>query len=213
MSNTASRALPWVALCVAALCGRMLWESHVALQAGEEALRRGDVAEGITRLRRAAHLYLPGSPPVRGAYDALERFGRESETRGQAERALVAWRAVRASALSTRWLVIPYEDRLRTANQHIAHLMAQREPAPDERDRSPQAREERHLALLREDRAPEAGWRVLLGIGLAMFLGALAHAARAGFDDDDRPRRGPLTAAAALGALGATLFLVSLWRA
>ena len=38
MSNTASRALPWVALCVAALCGRMLWESHVALQAGERGV-------------------------------------------------------------------------------------------------------------------------------------------------------------------------------
>ena len=72
MSNTASRALPWVALSVAALCGRMLWESHVALQAGEEALRRGDVAEGVTRLRRA--LQCGPEPFVAAAPRAAQRF-------------------------------------------------------------------------------------------------------------------------------------------
>lgn len=213
MTASARRYAPWLLLCAAALYGRLLWESRVALRAGESSLRRGDAASGITSLRRAAHLYAPGNPYVAGAYDALERVARESETRGQADRALTAWRAVRSSALSTRWLVIPYEDRLRTANQHIAHLMAQREPALDERERSPRAREEQHLALLNEDRAPEPAWRVVLAAGMALFLGGLGRAAFAGWDDADRPRRGALVSAGAVGALGAALLLVALWRA
>lgn len=213
MRRRLARYLPWVLIAVCALSGRLLIESRSALHAGRDALLRGEVDEGIFALRRAAHLYLPGSPYVRDAYDELERVARDSETRGLPERALTAWRAVRASALSTRWLASPYEARLRSANQHIAHLMAQQPAAPDERDRSPRAREERHLTLLGEDRAPEPAWKVVLGVGLALWLMGMLHAARAGWDDDDRAQRGPLAAAGALGGVGAALLLLALWRA
>lgn len=213
MKNALRRNALWVALVLAAVCGRALWSSRGALHAGRAALAQGRHDEGVLLLRRAAHLYLPGSPYVAAAYDALEASARESETRGQNDRALAAWRAVRASALATRWVVVPYADRLDRANRHVAHLMALLPPAPDERDTTVQTREERHLALLREDRAPEPGWVLVLAVGFALWAASLAHAARRGWDDDDRPQRGPLALAGAAGGIGVLLFVLALARA
>lgn len=213
MTSRASRYTPWIALCLAALVARVLLESRAALREGQDHIARGDIDRGVTSLRRAAHLYLPGSPYVSDAYDALESIARQSETRGQGERALLAWRAVRSSALATRWITVPYADRLARANRHIAHRMAEAPASPDERERSVSAREEQHLALLSEDRAPEPAWRVVLALGLALWLAAMLHAARSGWDDDDRPRPRSLGAAALAGSLGAALLLVALWRA
>lgn len=213
MTRRAPRYAPWLALCALALCGRVLVESRSALGEGRAAMARGDHDGGVRALRRAAHLYLPGSPFVAAAYDELESFARQSETRGQGERALLAWRAVRSSALSTRWLVIPHAERLRRANRHIAHLMAAEPASPDERERSARAREEQHLAMLSEDRAPEPAWLVVLAAGLALWLGAMVHAARSGWDAEDRPLPRPLAAAGAAGTLGAALLLTALWRA
>jgi hypothetical protein len=204
---------PWAALVLAALLGRLLLGSRAALQAGNAAIARGAPAEGVRQLRRAAHLYVPLSPWTAGAYDALEAFAREHETRGQNDRALDAWRAVRGSALATRWVVIPYADRLARANRHIAHLMALQAPAPNERESTVQAREERHLALLSEDRAPEPAWVIVLAAGFALWAGALAHAARRGWSDDDVPQRRPLALAGAAGGVGVALFLLALARA
>lgn len=203
----------WVALVLAAVLGRTLFASHAALDAGRAAIAQGRHDEGVRRLRRAAHLYVPGSPFVARAYEALESFARENETRGQNDRALAAWRAIRASALATRWVVIPYADRLDRANRHIAHLMALLPPSADERDTTVQSREERHLALLREDRAPEPAWVLVLAAGFALWAASLAHAARKGWDDDDRPQRGPLALAGAAGGIGVVLFVLALARA
>lgn len=213
MTERLRRAAPWAALLVALVSGRALLTSRAALEEGRAALAEGRHEDGIRSLRRAAHAYLPGSPYVSAAYDALEGFARESETRGQNDRALLAWRAVRASALATRWVVIPHADRLARANRHVAHIMALQPPSPDERDASPRAREERHLAMLSEVRGPEPAWVVVLAAGLALLGASLAHAARRGWDDDDRAQRGPLLLAGAAGGVGAALFLLALARA
>lgn len=213
MTNALRRNAWWLALVAAIVCGRVLALSRAELLAGRAAIAQGRHDEGVRRLRRAAHLYLPGSPWVAEAYDALESLARESETRGQNDRALTAWRAVRSSALATRWVVIPYGERLDRANRHIAHLMALLPTSADERETTVQSREERHLALLREDRAPEPAWVIVLAAGFALWVGALVHGARKGWDDDDRPQRGPLALAGAAGGVGVVLFVLALARA
>jgi hypothetical protein len=210
------RARRWglVALVIAAVVGaRVLSDARTELDAGRRALAEGHDDVGVRRLRRAAHLYLPLSPYTRDAYDALEAYARAAESRGQNDRALSAWRAVRSSALATRWLVIPYREQLERANRRIARLMSLLPPPPVDRGASQAQLEERHLALLQEDRAPDPAWVVLMGLGFALWMGAVAWATRRGWDDDDRPQWPVLRVAGAVVAVGMLLFFVSLARA
>ncbi len=203
-----------VALVIAAVvCARVLTDARSELDAGRRALAEGRDEVGVRRLRRAAHLYLPLSPYTRDAYDALESYARAAESRGQNDRALTAWRAVRSSALSTRWLVIPYRERLERANRRIARLMSLLPPPPVDRGATQAQLEERHLALLQEDRAPDPAWVVLMGVGFALWMSSVAWAARQGWDDDDRPQWPVLRLAGAGVALGMLLFFVALSRA
>ncbi len=197
----------------ALLAGRALVASRQALTAGEAALARGDSPEAVRLLRQGAQWSLPANPYARASLDALEAHARASEARGQHALGLDAWRAVRASLLSTRGIVPPDPARLARANHHLAHLMAQLPPAPDEREASPRAREERHLALLQDDRAPDPAWTVVMGLGLGLLVAAALGAALRGWDPTHRPIRGPLGRAAAAGALGVGLFVLGLWRA
>lgn len=210
----AARRWGLVALVIAAVvCARVLTDSRAELDAGRRALAAGHDDMGVRRLRRAAHLYLPLSPYTRDAYDALEAYARSAESRGQNDRALSAWRAVRSSALATRWLVIPYRERLERANRRIARLMSLLPPPPVDRGATQAQLEERHLALLQEDRAPDPAWVVLMGLGFALWMGAVAWAARVGWDDDDRPQWPKLRVAGVAVALGVLLFFVALARA
>lgn len=205
-----SLALGLVAVVTSA---RLLAESRDELDLGERAIAAGRPLEGIRHLESAAHLYLPGSPYVRRAYADLDAHARACETRGQNDQALLAWRAVRSSALATRAGVIPYRAELTRANRRIARLMSLLPTAPEDRALTPARLEEKHLALLSEDRAPEPAWTVLMGIGLGAWLSAALWAARNGWGDDHRPRRTELTRAAGVFVLGAALFVLGLWRA
>ena len=194
-------------------CGRVLIESRAELATGRAELAAGRADVGVRHLRRAAHLYVPGSPFTRDAYDTLEAAAVAAEARGQNDRALTAWRAVRASCLATRWLVVPYAERLDRANRRIARLMALLPPPPVDRDVPQAQREERHLALLLQDDAPAPAWIVVMGLGFATWLGAAGWAARRGWDDDDAPQWKTLRVAGALTVAGMALFFLALARA
>jgi hypothetical protein len=213
---SAQRALPY-ALVAAALfalvCGRVLWEGSHELSAGEAAQARGELPEAIRRLRRAAHWYLPGTPYYARAYERLEAIATQAEARGSTEPAFAAWRAIRASALSTRWLIVPERARLERANRHLAALLAEMLPPPEDQGKDRARLREEHLALLTEDRAPEPAWVLVMGAGFALWLFAVFFAATRGWDEQDRPHARTLAGAAALFAVGLALFAWGLIRA
>ncbi len=192
---------------------RVAGDARDALTEGRAALARGDGDRGVRALRRAAHLYLPGNAVNTDACDALERYAREEEALGHQARAVEAWRAIRSSALATRWLVVPYRAHLDRANRSLARLMALLPPPAEERDVSVARREELHYALLLEDRAPDPAWVLVLGVGVALWLGGAFYAARHGWDDDDRPRARTLAATATAVTVGLVLFVLALRRA
>ncbi len=205
------------ALCVAAvlatLAGRALLSARAELSAGESALSAGDVSEGIRRLRRAAHWYVPGSPYCALAYERLERVATEAEGQGRSEQAMAAWRAIRASALATRWLFVPERDRLARANRHLAGLLAELPPPPEDRAKDRDRLREEHLALLNEDHAPEPAWMVVLAAGLLTWLVALALAVRDGWDEDSRVRPRALAVRVGVAALGLATVLFAVAKA
>lgn len=204
-------------MCVVALAalavGRVRVEGGRELAAGEQAVARGDVREGVLRLRRAAHWYLPGGGPSARAHERLEAVALQAESQGRVEHAMMAWRAVRSSALATRWLWIPERDRLERANRHLAALMAELPPPPEDQGKDRGHLRDEHYALLAEDRAPEPAWVVVLGTGFALWLSAALWAARRGWDALDRPRPRALAVAGAVALFGVCLFLLGVARA
>jgi hypothetical protein len=190
---------------------RVLIESRAELREGQAALTRGDTSEGVRRLRRAAHWYAPGSPWCAEAYASLERVATETEAQGRNEQALSAWRAIRASALATRWLVVPERARLERANRHIAALMAELPPPPEDRAKDRNRLREEHLALLQQDHAPDPAWIVVMGVALVTWVLGLYRALRYGWTEDDRPEKRTLllSLCAVFGGLALMLFAIS----
>lgn len=216
MRRLVRAALPYAllaALLGALVIARVLIEGARELDAGETALKRNDIPEGIRRLRRAAHWYLPGSPYCARAYEDLERVATQAENHGRSDHAFAAWRAIRASALATRWLLVPQRARLERANRHLAALMAEMPPPPEDRGRDRARLREAHFALLEQDHAPEPAWLLVMGTGFVTWLAAAFWAARHGWDDDDRPQPRALAAAGALVVLGLVLFALGIAQA
>jgi len=206
-----------VALVVSVLglaaVARVLAESAFEYRQGDDARRRDDVPEAIRRFRRAAHWYLPASPWCDRAYASLEEIAVQSEARGRADYAFAAWRAVRSSALATRNFWTPHRERLERANRHLAALLSEMPPPPEDRGRDRARIREEHLARLNDDRAPEPAWVLVMGIGLAAWLGAAVWAARRGWTDDDAPHMRQLGIAAGVLVVGVLLFVLGLTRA
>lgn len=201
------------ALLVSLVAGRVLVEARRELRAGESAIARSDWTEAIRRLRRAAHWYLPGNPYCARAYEQLENLAHRAEGQGRNELAFSAWRAIRASSLSTRWLRVPQSERLVRANRHIASLLAEMPGGPQDRATDRNRAREEHLALLTQDRAPEPAWLLVMLAGFATWSAAAFWAARNAWDDDDRPLPKRLALSAATVAFGVTLFLLGIANA
>lgn len=216
MNAKVRSALPYAAvaaLLASLVIGRVLLEGGRELHAGEAALARGEVPEAIRRLRRAAHWYLPAGPYHARAYAMLETIATQAEAQGRTDHALDAWRAVRSSALATRWLVVPERARLERADRHLAALMAELPAPPEDRGKSKARLREEHLALLSEHHAPEPAWVVVMTAGFGLWLAAVLWGARHGWTDDDRVRPRALAIAGLLVGVGMGLFLLAIARA
>ena len=193
--------------------GRAWLESRRELAAGRAALAGGDAPEAIRRLRRTAHWYLPANPNCQEAYAALESIATQAESQGRNDDAAAAWRAIRASALATRWLYVPHRSELERANRHLAALMVAMRPPSQDPDINRARLRDEYLALLSENTAPEPAWVIVMGLGFFVWLGAAFWAARNGWSDDDVPRRHVLAWAGGLVALGMALFVLGIARA
>ena len=74
---------------------------------GEKALAAGDQINAIAGFESAIHMYTPFSPLVERAAARLWIIGRNLETRGETEKALIAYRALRSAFYSTHGLFKP----------------------------------------------------------------------------------------------------------
>lgn len=194
---------------------RTAMDSARELSAGRDARARGETLEAVRHLRRAAHAYLPGSPWCAAAYAELAAIGTGAEAASKPEHAFAAWRAIRSSALGTRWVLTPHEDALSNANLHLASLLAAM-PAPGvDRDKSVEQRRTEHLALLQQNDAPAVPWLLVMGLGFALWTSSVWRLLRARAPaPSERTADGRQRWIAAAGVVvGLALFLAGVARA
>lgn len=173
--------------------GRVLFESRREWQEGRQWLAKDDPDEAIVHYRRAALWYAPINPWCGAALDGLAAIAKRAERRGETERALAAWRAVRGSILGTRSFYTPTPGRLRTANRHIAALMAKQPRPAQDIGKSERALAREHLVLLERDDSPSVFWSIVLLAGFFGWVGAAFAFIYRGLDAEGRLVR-PLAA-------------------
>lgn len=101
-------------LAVVMFAGATQYRQWAQFSRGEQALAAGDHINAIAGFESAIHMYTPLSPLVERAAARLWIIGRDMETRGQRDKALIAFRALRSAFYSThgltkpgmRWIVI-----------------------------------------------------------------------------------------------------------
>lgn len=207
------RALLIAALLLAAIMVRVVAAARAELEVAEKHAHEGDVDAAIVHYRRAARWYAPLSPYHVQALAGLGRIGAEAEQKGELERALTAYRAVRSAILSTRSFYVPEEARLSAANKRIAALMAGLPPPQMDAGKSREQLEREHLALLEHDPDPKLGWTLLLLLGFAAWVsGAFAFSVRA-IDGEDRFIRREALRWGAVIAVGFALFVLGMTMA
>jgi hypothetical protein len=208
-----ARALGLAGVLLAVIVARVLFEARAELAAGVADEQRDAIDDAIPHFRRAARWYVPGSPFVASALSRLRSTALDAEETGDSERALSAWRSIRAAILSTRSFYTPHSDRVAEANDHIATLMASFDPPPIDAGKSPETLREEHLRLLEDVPGTNLAGSFLALLGFAVWVGAAFAFGERGIDDQDRfvPRiAGRLFAVIVVGF---GLFVVGLYLA
>ena len=96
---------------------------------GETALAAGDQINAIAGFESAIHMYTPFSPLVEKAADRLWMIGRDLEARGDTEKALIAYRALRSSFYATHGLFKPGMKWIAVCDEKIKLLAKPVQPA------------------------------------------------------------------------------------
>ncbi len=197
----------------ALIVARAVWDGSAALEEGDMAASAGDSEEAIRQWRRAARWYAPGLPHVERAYERLEALAQAASQAGDSQTELHAWRGIRNSILATRWLLVPFADKLERANKSIAELMALAEDPRIEPTWTQQQRRDWHLERLGRSYLPAVGWTLLAFAGFAMWIGGAFGFAWRGVSSEDKLQPRAAAYCGLLFIVGAVVWLLGLSQA
>ncbi len=103
--------------------GTTWYRQTIQFARGEAAQAAGDTIGAIAGYEAALHMYTPGSPLNEQAAAKLWAVGEAMEKSGDADRALIAYRALRSSWYAVRWLTQPGEEWIARCDRKIAELV------------------------------------------------------------------------------------------
>jgi hypothetical protein len=195
------------------LTARVLHQGELELRSADALAASGNLEEAVVHARKSASFFAPGAPHVPAAYARLIAVARLAEGRGDTQTALFAWQAVRTSALSTRWVVVPHKDELAVANASIARLSAKQPALHGSATQDPaEVQQKLHMLLARQDQ-PRMPWVFTLLAGFLALSVGFVHMGWKGFVDKDGFQPSRLRIGALLAAIGTAAWALSLWNA
>lgn len=209
-ARRASLALTLVVLAFAAMTFRVVHDGEQALTDSDQAFNRGDLANAVLYARRAAIAYAPGAPHTRAALARLRAVAVGSEGVGDLASARLAWGAIRAASLETRFFVEPYAAEREEADRALARLIAGA-GATDTETRA------RGLAQARAELAripgPSPAGSLLLVVGLALAALGTAWVGVRGITREGRLMPKAFTLGVVVFALGVACWTLAAYRA
>ncbi|HTQ02395.1 MAG TPA: hypothetical protein VMI54_01010 [Polyangiaceae bacterium] len=205
-----SLALTLVVLALAAMTFRVVRDGEAALAESDRAFNRGDLATAVLYARRAAIAYAPGAPHTRAALARLRAVAVGSEGTGDVLTARLAWGAIRAAAVETRFVVEPYASERDEADRALARLLTEPQ-ASDANARTEELAKARELLARTPGPTPGASALLLAGLALAGF--GLGVVALRGVTREGRVLARPLVLGLALFAVGVACWTWAAYRA
>ena len=206
-------ALGLVAGAGGLLTARVVQQGERELRTAEALAASGNLEDAVVHARQSAQWFAPGAPHVPAAYAKMISIARLAEGRGDPKTALFAWQAVRTSALSTRWVLVPHEDELAVANASIARLAAKQPTPPGARVQDPaDIQQKLHMLLARKDR-PRLPWVATLLAGFAALSAGLVHIGWKGFAGEKGLELRRVRVGAIVAAVGLVAWVLALWNA
>jgi hypothetical protein len=109
-------------ICLILIWGNTLYRQHVQFDKGERAAAAGDFLGAVAGYEAAIHMYTPGSSLVERSARKLWEQGEQAERRGDAARALIAYRSLRSSFYSVAGLYSPGKEWIARCDARIAVL-------------------------------------------------------------------------------------------
>jgi hypothetical protein len=116
-------------LAVLLFAGATQYRQWAQFSRGEKALAAGDHINAIAGFESAIHMYTPFSPLVERAAARLWIIGRDMEARGQRDKALIAFRALRSAFYSTHGLFRPGMQWIAICDEKLRLLTPPVQPA------------------------------------------------------------------------------------
>ena len=113
-------------ISIVLIWGDTLYRQHVEFDKGEKAFAAGNFIASVAGYESCIHMYTPGSSLMEKSSEKLWTLGEIAERRGDLERALVAYRALRSSWYAVVWLYQPGEDWIKKCDGRIGQLVQMR---------------------------------------------------------------------------------------
>jgi hypothetical protein len=206
----ASFGLTVLAVALGAMTYRVVSDGTAALEQSDAAFHRGDLANAVLFARRAATAYAPGAPHTRAALARLRAVAVGSEGVGDTQSARLAWGAIRAAAIETRHVALPYARELDEANRALARLAVG--PALTDPERRADA-ERRAQAAFGAPPGPAPASGALLFAGFSVLAAGFLLVALRGITREGRIVPRGLVLGLGLLAIGAACWTFALYQA
>jgi hypothetical protein len=205
-----SFALTVIVAVLAAMTFRVVSDGNAALEQSDAAFHRGDLENAVLYARRAAIAYAPGAPHTRTALARLRAVAVGSEGVGDSGSARLAWGAIRAAAIETRHVTLPYARELDEANRALARLSVA--PAVTDPELRSQA-ERRARAAFAAPPGPAPASAALLFLSFVLLSAGFLCVALGGITRQGRIVPRILAAGIGVLAIGAACWTWALYRA
>jgi hypothetical protein len=99
------------------------WRMQMQFSAGEKAEQRGDFVGAVAGYESAIHMYIPNNSTIEKAARQLWTIAETNERKGDITRALIAYRALRSSFYSVKWLKTPGQEWIDRCDKKISALV------------------------------------------------------------------------------------------
>jgi tetratricopeptide (TPR) repeat protein len=109
-------------ICIAIIWGNTYYRQRTQFAKGEHALARGDYISAIAGYEAAIHMYTPGSSLVEESAEKLWEMAENFERRGDPERAIITYQALRSSFYAVRGFSVPGSRWISRCDGEIAVL-------------------------------------------------------------------------------------------
>jgi hypothetical protein len=110
-------------ISIVLIWGNILYRQWSQYGKGEDAMAKGDAIAAISAYEASIHMYTPLSPLVERAAERLWQLGQQLEQKGDAPKALLAYRALRSSFYAVSSLNTPGTDWIARCDTRIALLV------------------------------------------------------------------------------------------